>query len=123
MVKNKVFPKGLMLRTQPKGSLLPKGGLGGVFKRFVNNMITLFDEPHEKLLFNIILIMIFSAVYKLIDNLDRKAFSKRLDTGDAIYFASITNFTLGFGDIIPQSTLARVAVIVHSLMFWMVAIA
>ena len=93
------------------------------FKKIVNKIITYFDEPHEKLIFNVLLIALFTVIYKIIDMFDENAFSKRLSTSDAVYFASITNFTLGFGDIIPQSNLARITVVLHSLTFWMVAIA
>ena len=112
MAKNKIFPTGV----------LPKS-LGKSFKKIINKLITYFDEPHEKLIFNVILIALFTVIYKLIDTTDDKAFSKRLSVSDSMYFASITNFTLGFGDIIPQSNLARITVVLHSLMFWMVAIA
>ena len=113
MPRNRILPRGV----------LPRGGLGKAFKKIINKLITYFDEPHEKLLFNIILIVLFTFIYKLIDMFDENAFSKRLSTSDAAYFASITNFTLGFGDIIPQSNLARMTVVLHSLTFWMVAIA
>ena len=93
------------------------------FKKMFNKLIEMFDEPHEKLIFNIVLIGIFSVVYKLIDMYDNNAFSKEMTNFDSLYFASITNFTLGYGDILPQSKLAKMAVVVHSLLFWMVAIA
>ena len=105
----------------PRSRTFPK--IGKFFKKTINKLITYFDEPHEKLIFNIILIAIMTVIYKLIDMFDDKAFSKRLTTSDAVYFSSITNFTLGFGDIIPQSNLARFTVVLHSLTFWMVAIA
>jgi len=112
--KNKVFPYGLI----PK-----KININKMFKRFINKLITYFDEPHEKLIFNILLIGIFSIVYKIIDVNNKNAFSKRLNGFDPIYFSSINSFTLGYGDILPQSNVAKIAVIIHSLMFWMVAIA
>lgn len=93
------------------------------FKKNFNNLITAFDEPHEKLIFNLILIVAFSIIYKVIDIFDKNAFSQPLQYTDSLYFASITNFTLGYGDILPKSILAKTAVVIHSFLFWMVAIA
>jgi len=80
------------------------------------------DEPHEKIIFNIFLILTFSFIYKLLDFFDNSSFSQRLDIYDSIYFASITNFTLGYGDILPKTKIAKLFVILHSAIFWIVAI-
>jgi voltage-gated potassium channel len=40
----------------------------------------------------------------------------KLPLGDAIYFAFITAFTVGFGDVTPKSHAARVVTIVLSFM-------
>lgn len=92
------------------------------FKKIFDNIVTYFDEPSEKLLFNIILITIFTFIYKFIDYIDNKAFSKRLSTFDSFYFSAISSFTIGYGDIIPKSKLAKIAVIINTLLFWMIAI-
>jgi hypothetical protein len=92
-------------------------------KKNFNKLITAFDEPHEKLIFNLLLIALFSIIYKVIDIYDKNAFSQPLQYSDSLYFSSITNFTLGYGDILPKSILAKTAVVLHSFLFWMVAIA
>lgn len=93
------------------------------FKKLVDRFVQRFDEPHEKLFFNILLIGIYGGIYRFISFLDKKSFSEELDLKESFYFSSITNFTLGFGDILPVSSLARFAVVTHSLIFWIVAIA
>jgi len=94
-----------------------------LFKRKFNKLIKYFDEPHEKLYFNIILIIIFGIIYKILYIIDKKSFSTELSWFDSFYFSSITNFTLGYGDIIPKSIVAKTFVVMHSMIFWMVAIA
>ncbi len=82
----------------------------------------MIDEPHEKIIFNIFLIFIFTSIYKLLDIIDNNSFSERLDIYNAFYFSSITNFTLGYGDILPKTRIAKMFVILHSAIFWVVAI-
>lgn len=93
------------------------------FKKLVNKLVKKIDEPHEKLFFNILLICIYASIYRFISFLDQKSFSEPLNMTDSLYFASITNFTLGYGDILPKTSLAKFAVVSHSLLFWMIAIA
>ena len=88
-----------------------------------NKMIKWFDEPHEKFLFNIALIFIFTIIYKILDIIDSDSFSKRLSVYDSFYFSSISTFTIGYGDITPKSKIAKLAVILNTMIFWIIAIA
>lgn len=92
-------------------------------RNFFDKFVESFDEPHEKFTFNIILILFYSIVYKFISYIDKESFSEELTYNNSIYFSAITNFTLGYGDILPKSQLAKFAVVTQSLIFWMVAIA
>lgn len=98
-------------------------GKNSSFKKLVNKIIKSVDEPHEKIIFNIFLIILFSFIYRFISFYDKKSFSEELNMKDCLYFSSITNFTLGYGDILPISSIAKFTVVIHSLIFWMVAIA
>lgn len=104
-------------------ALLKNSNITSSFKKLVNRFVQRFDEPHEKLFFNLLLIGIYAGIYRFISFLDKKSFSEPLDINNSLYFASITNFTLGYGDILPKTPLAKFAVVSHSLIFWMIAIA
>ncbi len=77
----------------------------------------------SKLLYNIISIFIFSIIYYIIERIDKNAFSDEFNYPEAIYFSSTTNFTLGFGDVLPQSPIARIMVVVQSMIFYIITIA
>lgn len=55
----------------------------------------------------------------LYKTLPSNSFNKELTFSDAIYFSFITHTTVGYGDIVPVSDVARSLVILHSfLMFF-----
>ena len=62
----------------------------------------------------------FSYVYGILAQINPEAFSEFFETGmgsrpDLIYFSFVTQMSVGFGDIIPVSQLARNLVILHGL--------
>ena len=62
----------------------------------------------------------FSYVYGILAQINPEAFSEFFETGmdsrpDLIYFSFVTQMSVGFGDIIPMSQLARNVVILHGL--------
>ena len=57
----------------------------------------------------------FALLYVFISNRDPAAFSSVLSLTDSIYFSIISAATVGYGDIVPKSGLARFAVIVEIL--------
>ena len=82
-----------------------------------------FSKFKDKLIYNIIATIIFSVIYYIIGLIDKNAFSEKLTYTQALYFASTTNFTLGFGDVLPKSNLARLVVVIHSILFYVITIA
>jgi hypothetical protein len=83
----------------------------------------IFKKFKDKLLYNIISTLIFSFIYWIISKLDKSAFSQVLEYPDALYYSSTTNFTLGFGDVLPVSPLARSITCIHSILFYVITIA
>ena len=104
--------------------------VGYVLNSLLLKLFVLIDEPHEKIYANFLLILIFSVVYYLIyilqsgKNTDGQFYSPysndTLNYFDALYFSFVVHFTLGFGDIFPVSTISRIAVIIHTTLFWFI---
>jgi voltage-gated potassium channel len=63
-----------------------------------------------------LLIVVFAATYFLMAASDPAGFSQPLDRTAALYFTVTVLATVGFGDITPVSTLARVAAMVQMLL-------
>ncbi|MGM1061416.1 ion channel [Saccharothrix sp. Mg75] len=55
-------------------------------------------------------VLVFAGCYHLLSAADRAAFTEPLDRVDAVYFAVTVFATVGFGDIAPVTTTARVVV-------------
>jgi len=77
-------------------------------------------------LFNMIWIMIFAVFYFIIGQLDKQFnhTKKNLTFIDAFYFSVTTQTRVGYGDITPRSTLAKIFVMIQqiSVMVELVAI-
>lgn len=77
----------------------------------------------KKIIYNIINTFIFSIIYYVISKYNSKAFSEiNIKYTQLLYFSATTNFTLGFGDILPISSLAKFFVIVQSIIFYTITI-
>jgi len=63
-----------------------------------------------------LLLVVFAATYVLLDGSDPRSFTQRLDRTDALYFAVTVLSTVGFGDIAPVTTEARVATLAQMLL-------
>ena len=89
---------------------------------FLVKLFVLVDEPHEKLYANFALIIVFGFVYKLINVIEsEKSYSiDHVTWFDAFYFSFVVHFTLGFGDIFPASHTARIFVMIHTTLFWLI---
>jgi hypothetical protein len=79
------------------------------------------ERPHAPvtigLLSYFLVIYEYAITYTLLSRLDAQAFNiGRLSLFDAIYFSLTTAATVGFGDIVPSSTLARVFVMAEILL-------
>ena len=115
------------------GSIL--GSISNFGNSFLMKMFVLLDEPHEKIIANFSLIIIFAVIYYIIYLVQgetegedgEKVFYSPYSTDkitffDALYFSFVVHFTLGFGDIFPSSIVARIAVILHTTLFWFISL-
>jgi voltage-gated potassium channel len=62
-----------------------------------------------------LLLVLFAATYITVDGQQASAFSEPLSRTDGLYFTVTTFATVGYGDITPQTELARVLVTVQML--------
>ena len=86
----------------------------------------LFDETHEKLYANIVLMIAFSMLYyKAYKNSNHKALDVKnnsLNLFDFTWFSTLTQFGITFGDMIPKSVTFKLLVLIHVIMFWFIAL-
>jgi len=66
---------------------------------------------------NMIILITFTTIYS---SLPSETFNikRKLSFIDALYFATITHTTVGFGDIYPITTSGRVFTMVHALLIF-----
>jgi len=60
--------------------------------------------------------LVFAIWYQLVSWLDGAAFSQPLDILGSLYFSLVTFLTIGYGDVVPVSDLARLLVIAQGLL-------
>ena len=80
----------------------------------------LFDSYKEKFIYNIVLIFIFTFLYKICNDMIPNSFNINLNTADVFYFTCVTNFTLGYGDVLPINAVSKTLVCVHVFLFWLI---
>ena len=61
-------------------------------------------------------VVVFAATYLTLSHADEKAFSQPLDRTAALYFAIVTLGTVGYGDIVPATSTARLVVSLQVLL-------
>lgn len=71
---------------------------------------------------HIVLFILAFTVYAFLYNCDKKHFSNAKDYYDMVYFTCITHSTVGYGDIVPTSTMAKMAVSLHVLLVILITI-
>lgn len=75
---------------------------------------------HLLILANIVLLGIFTLIYFIISKVDSGAFNyslkQSLDFVDIVYFAIAIHTTVGFGDIVPAKTYAKLFVCAHMML-------
>lgn len=90
------------------------------FKQIINRIITRIDEPYEKIAYILFSLAFFAFVYWLVSNYIPGSFSDKMNPITSLYFSTITNFTIGFGDIKPVFAISKIIVILQALIFWFV---
>jgi voltage-gated potassium channel len=63
-----------------------------------------------------VFIVLFALLYAGLANADSANFNQQLDRLGALYFTATILCTVGFGDIVPQTSLARLIVTVQMLL-------
>jgi len=88
----------------------------------VNTLYTFYDmhPVHLLILANVVLLGVFALIYFIINKVDSKAFNYSfnipLNFIDMVYFAIATHTTVGYGDIVPAKTYAKIIVCVHMML-------
>lgn len=88
-----------------------------IFSR--GRIFTTFKDPHQQgewlimtISLNLIqLVIVFSIWYRLLGILDQASFIGEMTILNSLYFSVVTFLTVGFGDIVPVSGMAKVLVI------------
>ena len=78
-----------------------------LFRDFVRNVVAATLVVREVLGCLIVLILLHGVLFSLVEG---------KDIGSSIYFALITGFTIGYGDITPVTTLGRIIAVLTG--FW-----
>ena len=65
----------------------------------------------------IISVIIFAVVYYILGKYDGTSFNKKRELSiiEAIYFSFVTQSTIGYGDFSPNTHIAKIVVIIHIL--------
>lgn len=58
--------------------------------------------------------LLFAIIYYKLNDIH---FSKKMNIIDSIYYSTITQSTIGYGDIYPISNIGKCIVIIHILIF------
>ena len=70
-------------------------------------------RPAKMTLLRIVSAPLFAATYTVLSGSEQEAFTEPLDRFDSLYFVVTVFATVGFGDISPVSTVARMLVTVQ----------
>ena len=62
-----------------------------------------------------VVFVVFTAIYHIIGMYDKSAFNREMDMVDAFYFAVVTQSTVGYGDLHPKKLYAKLIVVFHIL--------
>ena len=77
-----------------------------------------YNKPIDKMKIAVCFIIIFTIIYYILDNITTESFSyfgepKKLSFLDTLYFASTTQVTIGYGDILPNTPIAKIINLGH----------
>lgn len=83
-------------------------------KKIINkeNILQILIVQNRLILYHFLVILIFSIIYYYVSKKKGSVQDKeKMNTYmDCFYFTTITHFTIGFGDIVPQSNILRILV-------------
>ena len=68
------------------------------------------------------IVMVFASWIRLISYVDANAFTRPLDGLDSIYFSSVTFLTIGYGDIAPLHTDAKLLILAQGAITYFVLV-
>lgn len=110
---------------QQQGRGVSSSDMFGALKRTMHQQSKVFDEPHEKLMAILILIITYSFIYYSIYLRDPTVHfeSSKYETmsyGHFLWYSCMLNFTMPIGDIYPQSPLCKAITVSQAGMFWLV---
>lgn len=97
-----------------------------------NRLINFYNEPHEKFLYNIFLIFVFSIIYTTLHYFDETTFkvliqeknvNKSYTYFDFLWFSLMSQFTMVQGNLYPLSTLSKCVIALQSGLFWFINMA
>ena len=82
--------------------------------------ITASDTPRLRAIQGVaiglpMLLLVFAAIYEVISSADPGSFDEALGKTDALYFTVTVFATVGFGDIVPVSGLARIVTMIQMI--------
>ena len=95
-----------------------------MYKFFGKNFLLRLKRQNYYLPIHILVILLFTIIYKLIsdietskvyinNNIHKSVTNQKWE--EILYFSVVTHFTIGFGDIVPETKLMRRATICHIL--------
>ena len=88
----------------------------------LNSIYFLKLRNHKMIFHNLLLICIFSLVYKYIAmNYGNEQDKKKFDSYEnCFYFTIVTQFSVGYGDIVPSSDAMKCVSIIHILLVFLI---
>lgn len=99
-----------------------------------NKLTNFYDEPHEKFIYNIIIILVFSILYTFLYNYDKNNFKILIKEDNYsekdeysfsyfIWFSLMSQFTMGQGNMYPSSSISKFLIALQSSLFWFINMA
>lgn len=89
-------------------------------KNILISILSLFNKPVEKLLVNLLLLILFAILYFFFVEVKDTDNNRKITFEEAIYFTFTTHFTIGFGNFAPANLHGRIINIIHIVLVWFV---
>lgn len=101
-------------------------------KNIFDRLVKFYNEPHEKFMYNVFLIFLFSIVYTTLYSYDKNTFkviiqeknpNRSYTYYDFLWFSIMSQFTMVQGNLYPLSTLSKCVISLQSGLFWFINMA